>query len=315
MPIDEVCLYGPGAVGSLLGFYLSRAGVRVAAVARRRSHARALAERGVELRGLVEGVWRPSSVAVFGEEDLPGCVAVVATKAYDAPSAVRRASKITRRIAVAGNGFGGLEEAVRLADEAVGLVIDYGVTRLGDTVVEVRGAGRIIVGPPKGSRGWVLARELAGALEAGGANVSLVADIEPWRWLKAVVNATLNPLTVIAAARNASVRVQGLWDVAVKGALEVARVAEALGIRLPGDPIGYLAEVAKMTGSNYSSMLQDVARGSRTEIEEINGYIVGLGRRLGVDTPVIETLYLLVKGLERLGGLRWEAARSLRGTY
>ncbi len=311
MTLDSVCLYGPGAIGSLLGFFLQRAGVRVYAVARRRSHSEALS-RGVRLSGLLEGVFRPAGVGV-GRPPVDSCdAALVATKAYDAPRAVESALMYTGRVAVAGNGFGGLEAARGRAVEAAGLVVDYGVSRLGDDAVEVRGLGRVLVGPPTWSSGG-LARDLWGALRRGDAEASLVDDIEPWRWLKAAVNAALNPLTVLAAARNASVRTPGLWDVAVRGAMEVARVAEALGVRLPGDPVGYLAEVASRTAGNYSSMLQDLLRGGRTEVEEINGYIVKAAERLGLDVPVLRTLYLLVRGLERLGAERWEAVRSLQG--
>jgi len=308
----SICLYGPGAVGSLLGFFLKRGGAEVHAVARRPGHVEAL-RRGVEIRGAVRGVFRPDT-ASLGEPAGACDAAVVATKAYDARAAVRAASRVTGRIAVAGNGFGGLEEAAGLAREAAGLVVDYGVVRLGDGAVEVRGEGRIVVGPPRGGGGG-LSGMLASLLESGGARVALVEDVEPWRWLKAAVNAALNPLTAVAAARNASVRTPGLWDVAVRGALEAARVAEALGVRLPGDPVGYLAEVAARTAGNYSSMLQDLLRGGRTEVEEINGYIVRVAEGLGVEVPVLRTLYLLVKGLERLGAERWEAVRLLRGTW
>ena len=56
--------------------------------------------------------------------------------------------------------------------------------------------------------------------------------------------------------------------------------------------------VAEATGENSSSMLQDVMKGRRTEIDAINGTIVQLGREHGVATPVNETVVALVKGIE-----------------
>ena len=41
-------------------------------------------------------------------------------------------------------------------------------------------------------------------------------------------------------------------------------------------------------------MLQDVLRGRRTEIDYLNGYVVGQGRRVGVKTPFNETIVRLV---------------------
>jgi 2-dehydropantoate 2-reductase len=42
-------------------------------------------------------------------------------------------------------------------------------------------------------------------------------------------------------------------------------------------------------------MLQDVSRGTPTEIDAINGAIVKAGREVGVRTPVNRTLWQLVK--------------------
>lgn len=50
-------------------------------------------------------------------------------------------------------------------------------------------------------------------------------------------------------------------------------------------------------------MAQDLARGKRTEIDHLNGYVVRLGQALGVPTPVSRSLLVLVKLLERRGGV------------
>jgi 2-dehydropantoate 2-reductase len=53
-----------------------------------------------------------------------------------------------------------------------------------------------------------------------------------------------------------------------------------------------------MTSQNRNSMLQDVEKGKRTEIDFINGAISNLGKRVGVKTPLNNLLTSLVKGLE-----------------
>ena len=47
-----------------------------------------------------------------------------------------------------------------------------------------------------------------------------------------------------------------------------------------------------------SSTSQDIARGNRTEIDSLNGYLVRRGAELGIATPVNQTLHALVKLLE-----------------
>ncbi|HWI51942.1 MAG TPA: ketopantoate reductase C-terminal domain-containing protein [Symbiobacteriaceae bacterium] len=58
-----------------------------------------------------------------------------------------------------------------------------------------------------------------------------------------------------------------------------------------------MAAVARATAANRSSMLQDVERGRRTEVDAINGEVAARGRQLGVPTPVNETLLQLVNSL------------------
>jgi 2-dehydropantoate 2-reductase len=91
--------------------------------------------------------------------------------------------------------------------------------------------------------------------------------------------------------------------VSSEAALEAAAVAAARGIRLPfDDPVGQVAEVARRTAENRSSMLQDVERGRPTEIDAINGAIALEGERLGVPTPVNRMLWNLVRSLPSTSG-------------
>ncbi len=50
--------------------------------------------------------------------------------------------------------------------------------------------------------------------------------------------------------------------------------------------------------SQYSSTAQDLARGKRSEIDHLNGYVVRRGEALGVPTPVNRVLMTVVQLLE-----------------
>ncbi|MCE4629482.1 MAG: hypothetical protein F7C82_04310, partial [Desulfurococcales archaeon] len=91
-------------------------------------------------------------------------------------------------------------------------------------------------------------------------------------------------------------------SLALRAAEEVSSVAQAMGIRLPYTPGDYVLEIASKTGLNKSSMLQDVEAGRRTEVEEIIGYVIKRGEELGVSTPILKYLYMLIKALEETGG-------------
>ena len=53
-----------------------------------------------------------------------------------------------------------------------------------------------------------------------------------------------------------------------------------------------------MTSSNISSMHQDVKNKRQTEIDAINGAIVVHGKRLGIPTPINESLVSQVRSIE-----------------
>lgn len=300
----DYCIVGMGAIGGLLAHFLAHR--RVLGITRRRSHAEAL--KGgmvVETRGGARVHRIPVKWWGGGVEAV--CrIAVVAVKSYDAVEAVGQASRLEPGLmVVAQNGFGGLEEAERLLGRgrAAAAVITYGVTRMSDSRIRVAGTGEVLVG----HRGepHPLARLLVEDLVEGGCSARLVENVEPYRWLKAIANAAINPVTAILGVHNGFLmeapEARRLLEMAVG---EAARVAEALGIALPEDPLAYTLDIVRKTYSNYSSMLQDLERRGRTEINEITGHIVEAGRRLGIPTPINEALLLLVKGAERWRRLR-----------
>jgi 2-dehydropantoate 2-reductase len=88
-----------------------------------------------------------------------------------------------------------------------------------------------------------------------------------------------------------------LRELAAEAVAEAARVARALGVRTSLDPLESTFAVMRDTAENRSSMLQDVRRGKRTEIDAMNGMISGLGKRLGIPTPRNDTLTALVKSI------------------
>ena len=68
---------------------------------------------------------------------------------------------------------------------------------------------------------------------------------------------------------------------------EAVAVAQALNITLPyDDPVAHVLHVATATAANRSSTLQDVLRGSPSEIATINGAVVRYARNCGISVPI-----------------------------
>jgi 2-dehydropantoate 2-reductase len=80
---------------------------------------------------------------------------------------------------------------------------------------------------------------------------------------------------------------------------EAREVAKQKGVQLSCDPVEHTKDVCRRTRENMSSMLQDVTKKRKTEIDVINGAIVEEGEKLGVDTPVNKVITNLIKVREK----------------
>jgi 2-dehydropantoate 2-reductase len=74
--------------------------------------------------------------------------------------------------------------------------------------------------------------------------------------------------------------------------LEIDQVAEARGIRLPGDAVNQaLASLDSLPENATSSMQRDIMAHRPSELESQNGAVVRLGREAGIETPVNSFIY------------------------
>jgi 2-dehydropantoate 2-reductase len=146
--------------------------------------------------------------------------------------------------------------------------------------------------------------------------------------LKLVVNAAINPITAILGVRNGEligsspvhrmivalasessrVILSYLTSLHSDGAssatatANLARSSNAAGVSKdvqamfqPSALQAQILNVCSLTAPNASSMLVDVEAGRQTEIDYINGYLVALGQRMNIPTPVNEMLMLMLK--------------------
>jgi 2-dehydropantoate 2-reductase len=121
-----------------------------------------------------------------------------------------------------------------------------------------------------------------------------------------VANVGINALTALLRVPNGALAASAEARALMAGAIaEAVAVAQAHGTTLPyDDPLAHTLAVAQATSANQSSMLQDVLRGSPTEIDAINGAVEREGLRLGVPTPINSLLAALVRALDATAGRR-----------
>ncbi|MGE5344577.1 MAG: ketopantoate reductase family protein [Acidithiobacillales bacterium] len=144
------------------------------------------------------------------------------------------------------------------------------------------------------------AGEVAELLSQAGFEVEVVPGAERLLWEKLAATAPLLPLTALLGVPNGEVlRRPSSRTLLEAAAREVAATARTAGIDLPGgEAAEAVLRVIEATAGNVSSMLQDVRRGVRTEIDALNGAVVREARRRSVAAPVNEALWLAVRALD-----------------
>jgi len=172
----------------------------------------------------------------------------------------------------------------------------HGATMLGAGHMRHAGSGKTIIGELDGSRTERL-KKISSVLEAAGMETELSDNVMGLVWDKLLVNVGINALTGITKLENGKLlEYPGIEEIMGDAVAEGCAVAAAKNIKLGfDDPAEHTREVARATGANRSSMLQDILNGKKTEIDMINGAIVREGEALGIATPVNRVLSELIK--------------------
>ncbi len=319
---------GAGAIGSYLGAFLSRAGHDVTLVDPWAEQVETIRARGIRVTGPHEPFEaRPAAVHLHDSARLPKDIdiAVVAMKAYDtawaAALAVRHVARDGYLVSAQNCWPDPAVAQAAGAGRAVGLVMSkIGVATWAPGTVERgveqgRGAGPHVIRVGEhhervSPRTQELAEMLA-VIDGARPTDNLWGE----RWAKLSQNAMSNPLQAMSGLGNLEVASSEAGrTLLISLAAESARVGLALGYRVPAfagapaerwadaeraetrDALDRLLTPTASGGRGWrASMAQDVTKGRRTEIDEMNGWVVARGQECGVPTPVsravVETVH------------------------
>lgn len=293
-------------MGSFVGGLLSRS--HDVALIGREAHVSAVRERGLTIFGDEPATYIPEAYTAISDLPWEPDVVLLTVKAYDTRHAGEDISRNVPGVPVLSlqNGLDNIDVLATLLGEERVLAgtTAHGIRLLGPGRLEHTGRGRTRLGTPFPGGDTELVERLCKALTCAGMPARVSSDIRSEIWRKGVVNAGINPLTALLGVRNgAVVEDPHLRECAVTLSREAERVGYALGHRVEGS-VDLMLEVAEMTASNRSSMLQDMERGRRTEIDAITGVIVREGERHRVDVTANRTVHMLVQAMERTRGTR-----------
>ena len=313
----RIAILGVGSIGGVILGALSDTDVDLVAVSRGQ------AASNLEMIGLIlhtpEGTIEmipPDRFSVIDSQSGPipenirnTCdIAIICGKASSTLVLAQIAEEILTPIGLAislQNGLGHSEIlAHRLGRQrTLGGAITHGAWKDGESGVHWVGRGNIQMGSLDEGEIPELAKELLQVFEYSNLNPIWSDNVQNIVWNKLLLNVAINPVCAIAGVRNgALIEVPELWQQAMSAMLEAAAIARASGVILGDlDLEEHLRKVVEATSENRCSMLQDLMAGRATEIDSLCGAIVERGESLGIPTPVNQSLYALVKGVERSG--------------
>lgn len=292
----KIAVMGAGAVGCYYGGMLARAGHEVVLIGRA-AHVEAVRRDGL----FMDTQSFQEHVPVHASTDASGVavakLVLCCVKSTDTASAAAdMAPHLAPEALVLSlqNGVDNAERLKALLAREVGPAVVYVATEMaGPGHVKHHGRGELVIGPSAASS------ELLRLFADAGVPVQVSDNVTGALWAKLILNCAYNALSAITQLPYGRlVAGEGVEDVMRDAVQECLDVAWAEGVSVPGDTWEAVQRIARTMPTQFSSTAQDLARGKRSEIDHLNGYVLRRGAALGVATPVNRVLHSLVKLLE-----------------
>ncbi len=324
---EKIAVLGVGAIGSLIGGYLSRAGRDVTLIDTWGAHVEAMRERGLRVIALDETFTTPVRAVHLGElSALKGTFDLVflCVKSYDTVWT----SHLLRPHLKAGGVVVSAQNSIN--DDVIASIVGYSsvigcVVTLGAGIYKPAHVQRtsvpnrlaFTVGELSGMKTGRV-ESLAGMMSDAGPS-KVTTNLWGERWAKLATNCMSNSVAALTGLGSADIRLTpGVVDQYVRIGAEVVEVGTALGVEI--EPVNgiparmypeavsngeameevkaRLAEGAHQLGEGRPSMAQDVFKGRRTEIEYLNGYAARKGKEVGVAAPANRAITSLIHQME-----------------
>ncbi len=256
----------------------------------RGEHLHAIRKRGLEIRGITQGVFE-----LEAESEYPGGfdLIILTVKAYQTEEAAREIKReyTGEPIITFQNGVGIVDILKSFNFDVIPGVTTHGATMITPGVVRHAGYGDTYIGEMDGHLSERVIR-MAENFTQCDFKTEVVNDIMERRWIKAAINACINPLTAILHVPNGALINEDIREVMECIANECSQILSSKGIN--ANVYELALEVVEKTRENKSSMLQDIDRGRRTEVD----YIV----KPFIDGICTRVVYNMVKFLEKQRG-------------
>jgi len=316
----EFAILGAGALGSIVGAHLARAGHSVLMLARGQ-RVQQIEQSGLRIKGLVDF---SQSVAVTGNASQlkQADVLIVAVKTHSTEAALEplRGAQIGVAFSVQNGLMKDEQLAAALGPERV-------LGALANTSGELLSSGEVLftrneqicVGELAGGDS-PRAQRIAGAIDAAGVRTSAVPDIQSLEWSKFAAWVGMMALSVTTRAETWRYLVdKDAALVLARLVREVGRLATASNVAVSDQstlPVASICSAAEADAvatiqalgqqlkvkapQHRMSTLQDLEAGRPLEVEETLGYAVRKAAQLKLPLPLLDSFYSLIAGIDRM---------------
>ena len=284
---------GSGAVGGYYGALLHRGGHNVTLVARG-EHLEAIRSHGLHVESVASGEFSARPAATDAPDaSLNAELVLFCVKSYDNAAAIdtmRPAVGPTTSILTIQNGIGSgaeLANAFGSANVLLGVTYVDAVRTAPGMVAEVGGPTNIVFGVEDGGN-TPKAEEVHNALDSSGIDVQLSTSATAALWNKLILVCGLSGMMCITRASMPEIlATPETLDLTWRVMREAEAVAKAMGVAPDHDILNSaMYELEQCDENSTSSMLVDLQRGNRLEVDVLNGAVARLGSEVGVETPI-----------------------------
>lgn len=320
----NVAIYGAGAMGTVLGAYISKAGYEIDLINRNKDHIEALQQNGAKIIGTISFTQPVTALLPSDMNKKYDIILLMTKQRYNTEIVQSLQPFLTEHgvICTMQNGLPELSVAKVIGkDRTIGCTMSWGATFHGHGVSELtsnstRDTLTFNIGK-YGNNDDTLFNYIIELLDTMG-NVTVEDNFIGARWSKLLVNAAFSGLSVVTGATFGEISSNRTSrKIALQAIKECIDVAHKAGIKI--EPIQGKDVVKLMNYTNpikkqisllilplamkkhrliRSSMLRDIQRGLKSEIEAINGVVCDFGDTYQVETPVNDKIVELVHRIE-----------------
>jgi 2-dehydropantoate 2-reductase len=309
--VKTIVVIGAGPIGSILSAHLLKSGRDVHLVDILRDRLLAMKKDGLKLkdpRQQVAGDFVVSPPKIFYSireiKNKPDFI-FVCTKTYnlmDVGAEISNAFSSPPLVVIFQNGLDNEEQMARVlgAENILRCVINYAGMMLSDSEAEITFFNRPNYIGVMDTANVSAAREVADVLTETGLETIYTENIKKTEWEKAILNASLAPVSAVTGLTMKEVMDYPPLRLMVEKLLEESiQVAGTSGIELSDHFYEHSLAYLEKGGYHKPSMLVDIEKGGKTEIDFLNGKIVEYGEKLNIPVSYNRMITAITKGLEQ----------------